>query len=57
MIINAVAGQLVKHFKLDKVMKYVFEDNELDTEFKEIKKELKELKKKFNKLINKKQGE
>ena len=55
-IIKAVAGQLVKHFRLDKIMKYVFEDNKLDIEFKKMKKELKELKKKLNKLI-KKQGD
>ena len=29
-IINAVSGHVVKHFKLDKIMKYVFDDNELD---------------------------
>ena len=45
MIINAVAGQLVKHFKLDKIMSYVFEDNVLDKKVK-----------KLNKLI-KKQGD
>ena len=30
MVINAVAGKLAKHFRLDKVMNYVFDDNELD---------------------------
>ena len=34
MLINAVATALTKHFKLDKVMSYVFEDNELDKEVK-----------------------
>ena len=29
-IINQVATYMVKHFKLDKVMNYVFDDNELD---------------------------
>jgi len=32
LIINAVA----KHFSLDKIMKYVFEDNELDKKTKEL---------------------
>ena len=30
MLINTIATQMVKHFKLDKMMSYVFEDNELD---------------------------
>ena len=30
MVINAVATKLTKHFKLDKIMSYVFDDNELD---------------------------
>ena len=34
-ILNAVAGRLVKHFRLDKVMSYVFEDNELDKKLKQ----------------------
>ncbi len=38
MLINAVATALTKHFKLDKVMSYVFEDNELDREVKELNK-------------------
>jgi hypothetical protein len=29
-IVNQVAGYLANHFKLDKVMNYVFDDNELD---------------------------
>ena len=36
MLINAVATALAKHFKLDKVMSYVFEDNELDKEVKRL---------------------
>ena len=36
LIVNAVASRLVKHFKLDKIMDYVFDDNELDDEVKEI---------------------
>ena len=38
MLINAVASALTKHFKLDKVMSYVFEDNELDKEVKQLNK-------------------
>ena len=34
MIINSVAGALTKHFKLDKIMSYVFDDNELDKKVK-----------------------
>ena len=34
MLINAVANKLVKHFKLDKIVSYVFEDNELDEKTK-----------------------
>jgi len=30
MLINQVATSLTKHFKLDKIMNYVFDDNELD---------------------------
>ena len=30
MIVNAVANKLGKHFKLEKIMAYVFNDNELD---------------------------
>ena len=33
-ILNAVSGHIVKHFKLDKIMKYVFDDNELDEKTK-----------------------
>ena len=40
LIINAVASRLVKHFKLDKKMDYVFNDNELDKEEKEIKNDI-----------------
>mgnify|MGYP003663767361 CR=1 FL=1 len=38
MLINAVATALTKHFKLDKVMTYVFEDNELDKEVEQLNK-------------------
>ena len=36
MLINHVAGALTKHFKLDKVMAYVFDRNELDTKVEEL---------------------
>ena len=41
MIINAVASRLTKHFRLDKIMSYVFDDNELDKKVKEMEKRLK----------------
>ena len=37
MLINAVATALTKHFKLDKIMSYVFEDNELDKVVKRLR--------------------
>ena len=40
MIINAVASKLAKHFKLEKVMDYVFDDNELDKKVSEMNKRL-----------------
>ena len=39
-LINIVANQLVKHFKLDKIMSYVFDDNELDKKVGEMEKRL-----------------
>ncbi len=39
-LINEVASRLVKHFKLDKMMSYVFNDNELDKKVSEIEKRL-----------------
>ena len=36
MIVNAVATKLVKHFKLEKIMSYVFDDNELDLKVKHL---------------------
>ena len=36
MLINTVATRLAKHFKLDKVMAYVFDDNELDVKTKKL---------------------
>ena len=43
-LVNSVANALAKHFKLDKVMSYVFDDNELDREVKKLKKENIEMK-------------
>ena len=43
-LVNLVASKLVKHFKLDKIMNYVFDDDELDEEVKEIKADIKLLK-------------
>ena len=40
MLINQVAGYLTKHFKLDKVMSYVFDDNELDKKVGEMENRL-----------------
>ena len=34
LLINQVANSLTKHFRLDKVMSYVFDDNELDKKVK-----------------------
>ena len=36
MLVNTVANQLTKHFKLDKIMSYVFDDNELDLKVKKL---------------------
>ena len=40
MLIKTVAAQLTKHFKLDKIMSYVFDDNELDSKVKELENRL-----------------
>ena len=40
LLINSVANALTKHFKLDKMMSYVFDDNELDKKVSEIDKRL-----------------
>jgi|TARA_Y100001963_G_scaffold24144_1_gene32407 hypothetical protein len=45
MLINTVATQMVKHFKLDKIMSYVFDENELDRKIDEMEKRLKLLEK------------
>lgn len=40
MLINQVATSLTKHFKLDKVMSYVFDKNELDTKVEELERRI-----------------
>ena len=40
-VINAVATKLTKHFRLDKIMSYVFEDNELDEKVKNLEDRIK----------------
>ena len=40
LLINSVATALTKHFKLDKIMSYVFDKNELDTKVDSIEKRL-----------------
>ena len=45
MLINQIASTLTKHFKLDKMMSYVFDDNELDKKVSKIEKRLKLLEK------------
>ena len=40
MLINQVANTLTKHFKLDKMMSYVFDYNELDKKVSEMEKRL-----------------
>ena len=41
MVINSVASKLAKHFKLEKIMSYVFDDNELDEKTKELENRVK----------------
>jgi hypothetical protein len=36
LLINNVATALTKHFKLDKIMSYVFDKNELDTKVEDL---------------------
>ena len=43
LIINQVIKHFVKHFKMDRVMNYVFNDNELDKKVKELDEEVKML--------------
>ena len=40
-LLNTIANHLIKHFKLNKVMSYVFEDNELDDKTKELENRIK----------------
>ena len=40
MLINQMASYLTKHFKLDRMMAYVFDDNELDEKVKQLEKRL-----------------
>tara|TARA_R110002050_G_scaffold17407_1_gene51723 strand:+ start:347 stop:532 length:186 start_codon:yes stop_codon:yes gene_type:complete len=47
MLINAVATQLVKHFRLEKIMSYVFDDNELDKNAVKVNKRLNKIEKKL----------
>ena len=44
MLINQIATYLTKHFKLDKVMSYVFDKNELDTKVEKLEKDVELLK-------------
>ena len=41
MVINIVSSKLAKHFKLEKIMSYVFDDNELDEKTKELENRIK----------------
>ena len=43
-IVNSVATKLAKHFNLDKIVSYVFDENDLDKEVKNIKLDIKLLK-------------
>ena len=45
LIVNSVARVLTKHFKLDKIMNYVFDDNELDIKVKCLEEKVKLLEK------------
>ena len=45
LIVNSVAKVLTKHFKLDKMMNYVFNDNELDIKVKCLEEKVKLLEK------------
>lgn len=43
MLVNAIASKLVKHFRLEKIMSYVFDDNELDIKVSKLNKRVKAL--------------
>ena len=40
MLVNQIATYLTKHFKLDKIMSYVFDKNELDAKVEELEKRI-----------------
>jgi len=40
LLINSVATKLTKHFKLDKIMSYVFDKNELDTKVEDLERRI-----------------
>tara|TARA_Y100000004_G_C8770398_1_gene350447 strand:- start:22 stop:213 length:192 start_codon:yes stop_codon:yes gene_type:complete len=40
MLVNQIATYLTKHFKLDKIMSYVFDKNELDTKVEELERRI-----------------
>jgi len=40
MLINQIATYLTKHFKLDKIMAYVFDKNELDAKVEQLEKRI-----------------
>ena len=41
LFINKIINSLVEHFRLDKIMNYVFEDNELDEKAKNLEDRIK----------------
>ena len=43
LIVNQLVSYFVKHFQMDKIMNYVFDDNELDKKVKELDEEVKML--------------
>jgi|TARA_Y100000296_G_C5067108_1_gene202909 uncharacterized protein YeeX (DUF496 family) len=43
MFLNKIINMLTRDFQLDKVMNYVFEENELDKKVRELEKRLKNL--------------
>tara|TARA_R100001163_G_scaffold59078_1_gene47675 strand:+ start:1694 stop:1867 length:174 start_codon:yes stop_codon:yes gene_type:complete len=49
-VLNYVAGKLIKKFRLDKILKYVEEDNELDDSVRFLKIEMHEIKIRLEKL-------
>ena len=40
LLINSVATKLTKHFRLDKIMSYVFDRNELDAKVEDLEKRI-----------------